>query len=69
MSLKAGINDITYLDIESYFVSPLGFEVLKTFLLTIPEDLNTNRSDCKTFWKKTVGVSGIYIILETVWEC
>lgn len=49
--------------------SPLGFEVLKTFLLTIPEDLNTNRSDCKTFWKKTVGVSGIYKILETVWEC
>lgn len=31
MSLKAGINDITYLDIESYFAFPITFWGVENF--------------------------------------
>lgn len=54
MRLKAGINDAYILILNPIFCSSLGFEAFNTFLLTIPEDQNTNRSKCKTFWKKKV---------------
>lgn len=47
--------------------SPLGFELFKVFLLTIPEDLNTNRRKLRPFGRKQGFLA--YTKLETVWEC